>query len=152
MQMTARGERTKLVTTLSRHKKDSSQQSKRGSGTLRTQAGTAPGFAIIPGSPIESPNSCLFCDRMLTGATLDQSSDGHTRVPPTPFKTGMEKESVTTRKVQGQFTSTLLGEAWHRLPTTTNLPSDQSQSNLERHSSYSLHSQTIYTVRVFSLV
>lgn len=30
MQMTARGKKTKLVTTLNRNKKDSSQQSKRG--------------------------------------------------------------------------------------------------------------------------
>ena len=41
MQMTARGEKMKLVTALSRYKKDSSQQSKREPVILRTQMGTA---------------------------------------------------------------------------------------------------------------
>lgn len=65
MQMTARGEKRKLVTTLSRYKKDSSQQSKRGSVTLRTQTGTATPFAIIsleshliPQTPASSVTVC----------------------------------------------------------------------------------------------
>lgn len=40
MQMTARGEKIKLVTTLNRNKKDSSQQSKRGLMILGTCAGS----------------------------------------------------------------------------------------------------------------
>lgn len=39
MQMTARGEKTKLVTTLRRNKKDSSQQSRRGLVVLDTCVG-----------------------------------------------------------------------------------------------------------------
>lgn len=117
MQMTARGEKTKLVTTLSRYKKDSSQQSKRGSVTLRTHMGTASWSAIILWEPhSKPPNSCLFCDSMLTGATL-RPEFKLTRYSGTLFKDGMKKKPESI-KVQGQITSTLLGEAWHSLATT----------------------------------
>lgn len=102
----------KLVATLSRYKKDSSQQSKRGSVPLRIH-----GRCCYPmGAPFNPPNSCLFCNDMLTGATL-KPEFRLTYSSATPFEAGMQKNSVTTIKVQGQITSTLLGEAWHSLPT-----------------------------------
>ena len=66
MQMTARGEKMKLVTALSRYKKkDSSQQSKRGSVPLRTQAGPASWFVItlweLPPIPQTPASSVMIC-------------------------------------------------------------------------------------------
>lgn len=92
------------------------------------------------GALFSTPNSCLFCNGMLTGATLRPEFRQHILVPP-PSKLECRSQLPPLSAGPNHFYSVGRSLA-QSTNNTTNLPSAQSQSNMERFFIYSLHPQT----------
>lgn len=139
MQMTARGKKMKLVTTLQGNKKDSSQQSRRGLVVLEV----CMGYCIFTGCKtlreshpsIWTPASSYLIIHTGVGPRLAFRLANSSAIL---SKLECRRKAVFTAKLQGQITSTLLGEAWQNLPKTYKLTFKPVTEQNEKGASYTL--------------